>query len=521
MATLLKTGIKNSSYGMIGQLITMVIGLLFAGMTIKYLGPGRAGFFILVSAIFGWVQLAGGGAFQAPAVQKLASLSLEKERNKFHEIIRTVVTANIAVGVPFSIAAIILFPTLFSWSQLDEIYRNNALIVVVLGSIGFLLEQYSSGLSAVYEGLQRFDIIAILKSSFGIFGNLARLLVLIYFRDMASLAIANIIIVLIKVLVDIILINRLVGGGIIPGWKWSVLRPLLSFGLWTWLGNTGNVIFINLTGVVLAKYLGTAALIYVSLPQSIVLQVGQLIIASSYFLFPAFANEGAYVEKKIRSVEDRMRWFISLMSFAIFTGLFLAGPKLLMFLVDSSYALHATLPLSLFCLYGIIWAQEIFYVFSIMATAKNLHVGTIVHLVISFSMLGATALLIPKIGYIGLPIAQLLKLLGVIWLTILGRHVLNLSLSFKRIVSPFISPLAGAGLWILLIYGFRFLNYDSIILEIFVWIIGALLYLGTVCVLEMYIFSKQNRLVTLFLALTLISEKISPRLSFKLKSMYQ
>ena len=146
---MLKLAIKNSSYNTVGQLSIAVLGLLFAGMTIRYLDPGRAGFFILISAILGWVQLAGGGAFHSPAVQKLAKLSFQKEQKIFHDIVRTVVSANILVGIPFAIGAIIAFPTLFSWSQLDEIYRSNAFIVVVFGALGFIIDQYSSGLNVV------------------------------------------------------------------------------------------------------------------------------------------------------------------------------------------------------------------------------------------------------------------------------------------------------------------------------------------------------------------------------------
>ena len=53
---MLKLAIKNSFYGMLGQLVVAVLGLVFAGMTIKYLGLERAGFFILISSILGLVQ---------------------------------------------------------------------------------------------------------------------------------------------------------------------------------------------------------------------------------------------------------------------------------------------------------------------------------------------------------------------------------------------------------------------------------------------------------------------------------
>jgi len=509
---LLKKAIKNSSYTMIGQLITLVIGLLFAGMTIRYLGAGRAGFFILASSILGWVQLAGGGAFQPPAVQKLAQLAIIKDNKSSQDIVKTVISANIMVSVPFAMAAIIAFPVLFSWSQLDVIDKSDAFLVVVLGSAGFLLDQYSSGLRAVYEGLQRFDILAILKSSFGILGNITRLIVLILYKDMALLALVNLCISFIIVLVDIVIVKKLIGGGVFPGWKSGILKSFLSFGIWGWLANTGNVILFNLTALVLTKYLGTTSLMYVSLPQSIMLQIGQFIIGSAYFIFPTLANQGSLTNEVIIRIEDRLRWFIGLISIAVFTGLFLAAPKLLIFLVNKDYALHATIPLSLFCLYGIIWAQEIVYVFSTMAIGK-IHANTITLLATSVTTLGATVFLIPIIGYIGHPLAQLIKLPGVIWYTIWSRRILKLSPSFKDAVSAYVSPIIGALLWILLIYIYRFLNYDSLIVEFCVWSIGAILYLCTVFIIERFLFPKKNRLLTFMSALSIVSERFSPKLS--------
>ena len=66
-----------------------------------------------------------------------------------------------------------------------------------------------------------------------------------------------------------------------------------------------------------------------------------------------------YLYEKIKSIDDRVRWFISLITFTVYTGLFLAGSQLLTHLVDSAYAELALMPLLLFCIYGIIWAQEI------------------------------------------------------------------------------------------------------------------------------------------------------------------
>jgi O-antigen/teichoic acid export membrane protein len=515
---MLKLAVKNSFYGMLGQLVVAVLGLVFAGMTIKYLGVERAGFFILISSMLGVVQMAGGGVFHAPAVQKIAKLSSQK-KNNFHEIIRTVISANILVGLPFVLAVIFIFPTLFSWSQLDEIYRYNSQIVVLFVAVAFILNQYSSGLTAVYEGLQRFNIVAILKIIFGVFGNLAKLITLIYFSDMISLAFVIFSVSFVRLLIDILLVYKLTGVGVFPGWSWDALKPLLKFGFWNWLTNTGNVIFINVTGIILTKNLGSAALAYVSLPQTIILQLGGLIISSVYFIFPAFAGEGKLINEKIKSIEDRVRWFISLITFTVYTGLFLAGTQLLTHLVDSSYAELALMPLLLFCIYGIIWAQEIFYVFTIMSTGKNLHIGAIVHITTTAAILVASVLLIPRVGYIGVPLAFLFKLIGVVWLAIWSRRILNLDTSIKSNIIPFISSFIGSIVWIIFMYSFRFFYSESLFKEVTFWFIGLVLFLITVLSIEIVFFSNKKRISTLTLAISLIIAPVSQKLSNKLKSV--
>ena len=69
---MIKTLVKNSLFTVVSQIIILLLGLVFAGMTIKYLGAGKAGFFILISSILGWVNLAGGGEFHLPAVKYIA-----------------------------------------------------------------------------------------------------------------------------------------------------------------------------------------------------------------------------------------------------------------------------------------------------------------------------------------------------------------------------------------------------------------------------------------------------------------
>jgi len=86
--------------------------------------------------------------------------------------------------------------------------------------------------------------------------------------------------------------------------------------------------------------------------------------------------------------------------------------------------------------------------------------------------------------------------------------------------SAYISPLSGAFFWILLVYAIRYSNFDSLIVDLFVWTIGSILYLLTIFFIETNFFKKENRLFTLLSALAIILERISPKLSLKFQKFH-
>ncbi len=504
---LLKKAIRNSSFVTIGQVVNLLLGLLFAGMTIRYLGTAVAGFFIIASSILVWAQMAGGGSFQGPSILKLAQYFVEKDWQRSKDLLRTVTSANLIISLPFALASIIAFPILFSWSRLELGYREDALIVVILISLSFVLEQWSFGLKAVYEGHNRFDISSYNSIFFGIAGNLAKLGILIIFRSMVELALVSLIISSLKMMTDTIIVRHLIGSVIIPGWKKGVLRPLMSFGIWSWIGNTSNVIFYNLTNLLVARSLGSSALTYVALPQNIVFQIGSFISSSAYFLFPTLAAQGNSVQKDIIRIEDRMRWFINLISFAIYGGLFLAGPWFLRIIVTQDYAVKAFLPLAIYCLFGIASTQTLVNTFSTMALGR-INANVLTGLFVSILALVTTVVLLPKVGYIGICIAQLWNIPGTVLHTIWSRKIMGLEKSAVKAWQPLFSPAIGFLLWTSLVFLFQFLFPDVIVLQVAIWLIGSLLYLVAVWIQETVFFPSLQRWATINRASRIIFSKI-------------
>lgn len=504
---LLNRAIRNGVFSVSAHIINLVLGLLFAGMTIKHLGNAQAGFIIMASFILGWTSLAGGGSFRSPAVQRISFLYSEKHNKKVKEVLRTLLTANIIVAIPFAVATLIAFPILFDWSNLSPSLKNDAWIVILCGTIGFLVEQWSSGLRVIYAAKQRFDLGTISLLIFGLFGNLARLFVLIQYQNMPSLAFVNLIISFLWLIFDIKLVSKLIGGIIIPGWNWIEFKPLLSFGLWSWLGDVSNVLFFNFSNFIVSKYLGSAVLPYIVFPQRIITQVHLFFASGAYFLFPTLAGQGIKAEYDIKRVEDRLRWFFSVSSIGIYIGLFLCGPWLFTFLVNKEFSENAMMPYLLFCIWGITTTQMLVYLYSTMAIGK-VKANTITDLTVSILTVVSTYLLIPVFGYLGICIAQLWKVPGVLWHTLWCRRILNIKSSFGATFSTYVSTFIGTTFWIVLHMAIKNLFSVHYNLIPILALVEFFIYLILIWLLETKLFSYPERWDTIQKVSSLIMKKL-------------
>jgi len=497
---LIQRALKNGGFSIAAQLVNLALGVLFAGMTIRYLGPAQAGFFLIATSILGWTQIAGAGSFKAPAVQKMALYFAQNSFEKSRIVSSTVISANLIIAIPFILATIFSFPVIFSWSKLDPVLENSAFLVVIFGSIGFFSDQWSSSLRGVYEALQRFDIATYTSIIFSLLGNILRLIILISIPTMSALAIANLLISLIWLLADIYFTRRLLRGGYLPGWNWKALKPLLNFGFWSWIGNTSNVIYFNITGLILTKYLGSAYLPYIALPQNIIGKVHQFFISTSYFLFPTLAAQGESVTRDISRIDDRLRWFVAIGSIYIYTAIYLMGPYLLTILVDQPFAEKATIALGFYCLYGIFTAQMIVNVFTTMAIGKA-QANSVVDIIISIVTIALTFVFIPIWGYIGVCAAQMAKLPGVVWHLFWSRKLLKLPLGLSASLSPYLTSTIAAVAWFFLSKFAINQNEPNLIQYSFTFVLGSVVYFGIVYLLENRFLSNYSRINSLLLVI--------------------
>jgi O-antigen/teichoic acid export membrane protein len=443
---MLKEVVRHSTFTTVGSLANAVIGLLFAGLTIRFLGNQRAGFLLILQSVVGISTTMGGLGLGTAAIRRIAVLEGQGKLSEVRTCLGVVLCVNLFVGLIVAALVPFVFPWIFRWSKTDVVFRPDAFYACVLLALTFLVQQISSAYAIVFPGMRRYDLVAVLGTVSGLLAGGGGLLVLSINRTMTALAALSLTLSVLLLAINIILVKRLMQAIIIPAWNLSELRSMLRFGGWVYLEQIASLLGGTLDKFLLTNFLGSAVLPYYVIGQRAVSQVHTLLTSQSQYLFPMLAARGDQMSSDLERVEDRLRWFVGFISATIYGGLTIIAYPLLAMLVREAFAKQAFLPFVLACLQGFFLAHIIVPYFVTYAEghpAPNAIMVPVNGVLVFVTML----LLIPKLGVLGASLAQLwigpigLMLIG--WILLSGRRF-----SWKRMFRPLASPVAT---WLLLL----------------------------------------------------------------------
>lgn len=472
-----------------------MVAFLFAGLTIRYLGEARAGYFMAMAALTGLNAFLGDLGLGTPAVHRIAILNAQGDYPTARVIVGSVMTASFFSSLLIALPVILLFPYVFDWARLDAVYRTDAFGATIFLMSGLVLTQTSNPWSASFNALERYGLISSLDTIFGMLAGFLGIAILIVLPTMTALAAVRFGLVLCRFFVSAYYVRRLLHGTAWPTWAWEEIRPMLGFGGWVYLGTIGRTLLRRIDRLILMTFLGSSALPYYEVPQRIFGQVHGALFRQSQFLFPMLASYGDKIKAQTALLDDRLRWFIALASGVAYTGIAFIGPDLLGMIVGHDFGLKVRLPIYLMCVQGFFQAQDIVPYYESYAAGFG-KPNAVVELTQGVLVVLTALLLIPKMGYIGASVAQLWIVLMVVLHSIWVRSVViggSISLRWmKAYISPFIMIGSWIGLTNLLI------QYSSLPSFFYLSVIlGGLFAFGLLLALERFVFFNENRWDTL------------------------
>lgn len=443
---MLKEAVRHSTFTTLGSLANAVIGLLFAGLTIRFLGDQRAGFLLLIQSIVSISATTGGFGLGTAAIRRVAMFEGQGKLSEVRACLGVVLCVNLFVGLIVAALLPFVFPWIFQWSRTDVVFRADAFYACVLLALTFLVQQISSAYAIVFPGMRRYDLVTVLGTVSGLLSGGGGLLVLSINPTMTALAAWSLTSSVLILAISILLASRLVQMIIIPKWNLSELRSMLRFGGWVYLGQVFSLLGGSLDKVLLTTFLGSGVLPYYAIGQRAVLQVHALLTSQSQYLFPMLAAKGDQMSSTVERVEDRLRWFVGFMSATIYGGLVIMAYPLLAKLVGDGFARQAFILFVLACVQGFLVAHTVvpyFITYAEGRAAPNAMMVPVNSVLVFVTML----LLIPNLGVLGASLAQLwigpIGLLLIGWILQAGRRF-----SWKRMFRPLVSP---AATWLVLL----------------------------------------------------------------------
>lgn len=501
-ASLLHRSVKNTIFITSGTAVTFVLAFVFGGLTIRFLGDERAGYFLTLQAILALNALIGGFGLGTPAIRRVAELHFQNDLNTAREVVGSVLLINSLIGLVFAVGIICIFPYVFEWSRLRPIHQADAFGATCFVVMTFFFGQLSGAFNTVYEALQRYDISTSINSAHGILSGMIGITVLILMPSMTAIACVGFALSSVRILIDSIFVKRILNHFTWPTWCWSEIKPMLGFGGWTYFASLGGFLFTNADRLILTSFLGSAAMPYYTIPQTLYTHVHSALASQSRFLFPLVASFGQHAAAQMSQLEDRMRWFIGLVSGLIYTGIAIAGPAILATLVNPDFARLSRIPLYLACIQGFFHAQNIVPYYASWGIGKGAP-NTITQMINGVLVLSTALVLIPLYGYYGASIAQLwigpVSLFHTLWVSKLINSQNNIWAWHRSYLTPSIMIFTILATFVL---SMQFVSFDSLIL-LAIFGISAVFGLALVCFVECAAFSSYERWQTLMRALAI------------------
>jgi O-antigen/teichoic acid export membrane protein len=506
-STFLHRAVRNFLFSGLGTLSNFVIGFLFAGLTIRYLGEARAGYFMALAALTGFGSLIGDLGLGTPAVRRVSVLNAEKNFLVARQVIGSVFTISFSSALVVAVPILIFFPSVFQWSRLDGAFFQDAFWATVFSLATFVLTQSSNSWRSAFNALERFDLLSSLSAGFGLLSGILGIAVLKFFPSMWAISLLRLGLAITRSSIEAVLMRRLVGG--IPWfqWKWQEIRPMMKFGGWVYFGTLGQFLLGRANSLVLTTYLGTASLPYYELPQRVYNQIHGALGAQSQILVPMFASYGDDAKVHVARLEDRLRWLVAFVSSAAYTVVALLGPVVLGKIVNERFAELVLIPLYLACIQGFFAAQDIVYYYSTWSVGigrfNALYVLSLGCMVILTSLV-----LIPASGYVGASIAQLWVVCIVSVYVAVSRKIFVPGAGLFGWMSVLASPVVMACVWVVAANILKSLlghNFWSVLLAT---LVGGGIGVAALLVIETKMFPEMGRIQMVRKILLSVTEKV-------------
>lgn len=283
--------VNNALFNAGSSMLPLVLSFIFWPYIVSKLGDSSYGVFALVGTVIGYFALLDLGLGSA-VVKYVAEYAGQKDIERTKEVVGAALLIFLLAGlVGFMLILAIARVLATRLMNIPPELIDAAYHSFCAASLGFFFTMQLTLLTAIINGLNRYDISSVTMAIMGAITTIGAAVLLHMGFGLVAVVWLNVIIPLLTGLFYLILIRRLLPGiSLRIMYKTEPLKHILRFGMYTTLGRITNVISSQVNLLIIGAILGVTAVTYYAVPFTILSRMTQLLVRIGMVVFPAISE---------------------------------------------------------------------------------------------------------------------------------------------------------------------------------------------------------------------------------------
>ncbi len=451
--------IKNVIWNFTGQIWMLSLGFFATPYIVRTMNVSLYGIYSLVWVIIGYFSFLQLGLGTA-ATKYIAQYFAVKEDEKIRKTFWACLTIYSVMGIVGTGTIVLLSRVIVErMLRIPPEFKDTAIFVIRLGSLGFLVTMVMSVISGVIQAVGRFDVLNLRGIVFGTLQIGLTVFLLKAGLSLKEIIISNLLIDLFGIYVLWIWLKKIFPFLAKPVWDKGSAVSLFRFGGFVTVSGIAGPILSNIEKLFLTSLRPILTLTYYSVPFGLMDKLAVIRSSFSSVLFPAFSSlQDSHDKKFNQELYERSTLYILLLYsffvlfFIIYGRLFLAA------WIGRDFAAYSTWILAILAVAGVVNA--------IAAPAMNVlqgfdkpHIPAFFHVVEAIVYIPSAYLLIRRFGGSGAALAWFLRvLLDTILLHLASCRLFGESIFrwYARLMAHSFIPVSACAF---VLYGFKILNF--------------------------------------------------------------
>lgn len=263
--------LHNAVFNTFSWIISIIINFIFLPYIVHKLGTEAYGVLVLVLAIIGYFALLDLNLGQA-LIKYVAEYRAQNDLDMINETIGVTLLLFLVLG---ALGSILLFAVseilITDFLKIQPALQPMARFALRIGALGFFFTMLLSVVSAVPNGLDRYDISSQITIYMSLATNLMTVLLLYLGFGLKEVVILNVVVSVMAVLGYIHIGKKLLPGiRFAPVLKVSTMKTVLSFGFFSSLSRLASIIQFQADRILTGAILGASFVTYYFVPFSLV-----------------------------------------------------------------------------------------------------------------------------------------------------------------------------------------------------------------------------------------------------------